>query len=445
MSYIIHSGNDIKEMLSVIGVPSLESLFDSIPKEYRLKEGELKLAEGLAEYEVKQAVVDISNKNTLYSNDKNFMGAGVYYHYIPSAVNHLASRAEFYTAYTPYQPEVSQGTLQGIFEFQTYMTRLTGLAVSNASMYDGATALAEAVLMSYRFKKQKLNKVLVPTNLHPEYIKVLKSWLEPFGLIFEFFEAETQINLMDFTKKSENLLCSILQSPNFYGYIEEQAKEFTSLTVAKGGVPIFVSLEPTSLALYKTPAELGFSIGVLEVQSFGNPVAFGGPYAGIITASDEFVRELPGRIVGETTDIEGNRAFVLTLATREQHIRREKATSNICSNQALVALRSCIYLSLLGASGLKDLATINYTNSKNLAKSLASLKGIKIDFNFDFYNEFTVAFSSETVLDKVIISLYKRGINAGYRINKTKLLVAVTELHTDTLKEYEACLRECIN
>jgi len=435
MSYIIHSKEDINKILNTIKVKDIETLFKSIPQEYKIKN--LNLDKALSEAELKDYITNISNKNIVYSDSKNFMGAGTYYHYIPSAVNHLSSRAEFYTAYTPYQPEVSQGTLQAIFEFQTYITRLTGLDLANASMYDAATGLAEAILMAFRYKKQKLNKVILPNNLHPEAVSVLKSWLEPYNLNLIFIDAQYEINEAELLDNLNDVLCLIIQNPNFYGYIETKARKLTKLVEEKGGVSIFYCLEPSSLALYKSPAELGFKIAVLELQSFGNTPSFGGPHAGVIACTNDFVRELPGRIVGETCDVANNKVYVLTLATREQHIRREKATSNICSNQALIALRSCIYLALMGASGLKNLARINYTNSKEFAKKLNAIDGLAVNLDADFYNEFLVSFSSKDFLDTVIANLKAKDINPGYRLNDNNILVAVTEcISSESIKEY---------
>ncbi|MCX6113002.1 MAG: aminomethyl-transferring glycine dehydrogenase subunit GcvPA, partial [Proteobacteria bacterium] len=292
-----------------------------------------------------------------------FMGAGVYYHFIPAVVNHIVSRSEFYTAYTPYQPEISQGTLQSIFEFQTMMCRITGMDVSNASMYDGATALAESVLVAYKYKREKKKSIIVPNNIHPEYIEVLKNYLTPFGIKIVLVSCDKntgEVDVNSIKNNSNDLLAVIVQSPNFYGIIESNASKIAALTKELDAVPISLVIETTSLGMFKSPRELGFDIAVLEIQSLGNPPAFGGPHCGVIASTKDYIRNLPGRIIGETKDVDGNRAFVLTLATREQHIRREKATSNICSNQALVALRTAVYLSVTGENGYKELARTNY-------------------------------------------------------------------------------------
>lgn len=432
MPYIPHTNDDVRSMLEVIGKKSIDDLFTSIPSKYRLKKDELKLAKGLSESEARTSVEGLAGSNKTYRPNKRFMGAGAYFHFIPSAINHITMRSEFYTAYTPYQPEISQGTLQAIFEFQTMMTRLTGLDVSNASMYDGATALAEAVLVAFHFKRDKKRSVIVPKNLHPEYMDVLKNYLSPFGMNIigvDFDHKNGSLNSEDVKKLiTPDTFAVVVQSPNFYGVIEKNAAEIARTAKENDAVPIMLTVEATSLGMFKPAGELGFDIAVLEIQSFGNPVAFGGPYAGVIVARKDFTRNLPGRIIGETKDVDGKRAFVLTLATREQHIRREKATSNICSNQALVALRSSIYLSLIGEEGLKELSKANYALS-NYAREELSKSGIKTIYDGVTYNEFAVKFSSVSVRDKVYNGLKAEGFLPGYKFGEDGLLITVTELN----------------
>jgi glycine dehydrogenase subunit 1 len=443
MPYTPHTQKDIDEMLKVIGASSVEELFKSIPKKHKLKSDDLNIKAGLSEYHAKNVLENLANKNKTYLLKNSFMGAGVYYHYIPSAVNHIAGRSEFYTAYTPYQPEVSQGTLQVIFEFQSMICSLTGMDVSNASMYDGATALAEAVLVAYRAKRGKFKKLLYPKTLHPEYLEVLKNYLLPFGI--ELVEVSCNektalIDINDLKAKTEGAFSAILQNPNFYGVVEEEANNFTNVLKQSGVFSIFLSIEPTSLAMYEAPGNLGFDIAVLEIQSFGNPVSFGGPHAGVIVSKKEFMRNLPGRIVGKTKDVEGKKAFVLTLATREQHIRREKATSNICSNQALVALRSTAYLALTGGKGLMDLAKLNYTLSHYFLDSIKDLNLLVYDA--DSYNEFVLDFKDKAKRDKVVLALKENNILPGYLLGNTKLIVAVTELNLkSTIDNYLKILR----
>lgn len=448
MPYIPHTKDDIKTMLQSIGKNSVEDLFNSIPAKYRLKKGALNIKEGLSEYDAKQKVEKLASDNVTYPANRCFLGAGAYYHFIPSVVNHIVSRSEFYTAYTPYQPEISQGTLQSIFEFQTMMCRLTGMDVSNASMYDGATALAESVLVAYKYKREKKKSVVVPSNIHPEYIEVLKNYLTPFGIkiILTPFDAKTgEVDINSIKNNSTDLLAVIVQSPNYYGVIESNASKIASLTKELDAVPINLVIETTSLGLFKSPRELGFDIAVLEIQSLGNPVAFGGPHCGVITATKDYIRNLPGRIIGETKDIEGNRAFVLTLATREQHIRREKATSNICSNQALVALRTAIYLSVTGENGYKELARTNYTLS-HYTKDQLEKSGAKIKYKGDFYNEFVVEFSSKELREKLYNGLKSSGFLPGYKIGDKDLLITVTEVNSKTsIDEYLATGRRYAN
>jgi len=395
----------------------------------------------MSEQKVSSVVKKISKQNKIYDLANCFIGGGAYYHYIPSAVNHMSMRSEFYTAYTPYQPEVSQGTLQAMYEFQTMICKLTGMDVANASMYDGATALVEAVLMAYRFKKEKSKKVFIQSTLNPDYKKVLSTWLNSFGIEFIELDAAKGTGCVTLgeleskierAKNDEDLLAVIIQTPNYDGVYEVYAEELTAYAKSKNIVTIFSAIDSTSLALFKSPSELGFDISVLELQSFGNYVNFGGPYAGVISTKDAFIRMMPGRIVGETVDVDGKKAYVLTLATREQHIRREKATSNICSNQALVALRSVIYLSLIGESGLKGLARVNYSNAVTLQTKLLKIKGIKAKHkDAVLYNEFMIEFNDKKTRDKIYSGLKKVGILPGIKINTKMLLVAVTEVNSE--------------
>ena len=432
MPYIPHTSEDITSMLNTVGKKSIDDLFTSIPSKYRLKKDELKLDKGLSECEARSAVEVLAGLNKIHQPNKRFIGAGAYFHFIPSAINHITMRSEFYTAYTPYQPEISQGTLQAVFEFQTMMTRLTGLDVSNASMYDGATALAESVLVAYHYKRDKKRALIVPKNLHPEYMDVLRNYLTPFGMdiVSVDFDHKTGSMSSSEVKKhiSSETFAVIVQSPNFYGVVEQDASEIAKIAKENDAVPIMLTVESTSLGMFKSAGELGFDIAVLEAQSFGNPVAFGGPHAGVIVCRKEFTRNMPGRIIGETKDIDGKRAFVLTLATREQHIRREKATSNICSNQALVALRSSIYLTLIGEDGLKELSRANYALSHYTQDALAKA-GVTAMFNGVFYNEFAVKFSSNTVRDKVYQGLKTEGFLPGFKLGEDGLLITVTELN----------------
>jgi len=448
MPYIPHTKEDIASMLKSIGAKSIDQLFESIPAKYRLKEDALDLTPGLSEIATRKKVENLAKTNILADYGKAFIGAGAYYHFIPSALNHIVTRSEFYTAYTPYQPEVSQGTLQAVFEFQTMMCRITGMDVSNASMYDAATGMAEAVLVAYKYKREKKDTVIVPESLHPEYLAVLNNYVSPFGLkiLKVKNDAKTgELDLADLKSKLKDALALVVQSPNFFGVIESKASEITKMASENDVVSICTVIESTSLGLFKSPGELGFDMAVLEIQSLGNPVAFGGPHAGVICAKKELLRFMPGRIIGETKDVDGNRAYVLTLATREQHIRREKATSNICSNQALVALRTAVYLSLIGEKGYKELANKNYENA-HYAKEALEKAGAVIKYNGIFYNEFIVELASKDLIDKVYAALKKAGFIPGYRLNEKQILITVTECQkSEDIDAYVENFRRVLN
>ncbi len=447
MPYIPHTGEDVRDMLGTIGKKSVEELFSSLPSRYRLKPEGLKLREGISESEARTEVEALAGSNRVVVGSKSFIGAGAYNHFIPSAVNHIVGRSEFYTAYTPYQPEISQGTLQAVFEFQTMMCRLTGLDVSNASMYDGATALAEAVLVAYHYKRDKKKSVVVPTNIHPEYTQVLKNYLSPFNINIVAVDHDPRTGALETeavkAKLNDDTFAVIVQTSNFFGIEEQNMVDIAKVAKDSDAVPIMLTIDPTRFAMYKPAGELGYDIAVLEVQSFGNPVAFGGPYAGVIVARKEYVRNMPGRIIGETKDVEGKRAFVLTLATREQHIRREKATSNICSNEALVALRTAVYLSLVGDEGLRDIAHTNFALA-HYAKDELIKAGAQQMFEGYFYNEFTIKFKSAEQRDKVYKELKSQGFIPGYKLGSDGLLIAVTEINDKkSIDEYVSVVGRC--
>lgn len=379
-------------MLREIGVKSAEDLFSDIPEEILLHRP-LKIPGPLSEMDLYEHAKSLSEENIHGDRAAYFLGAGAYFHWIPSVVSHLAGRSEFYTAYTPYQPEVSQGTLQAIFEFQTYISLLTRMEVANASMYDGASALAEAVLMAMRIKPGRKD-ILIPSTVHPEYREVVKTYLlaQDADIIDLPFTNDFQTDWEDMDQRiSEKTCCLVIQNPNFFGTIENlQALQRTSEKVhEKGGLMIVTVIEPISLGILIPPGEYGADIVVGEGQSLGNPVSFGGPFLGIFATKNAFVRKMPGRLVGQTTDSRGEKGYVLTLATREQHIRREKATSNICTNQSLCALRASIYLSILGKKGVRELALINMKNANYARERIGSIKGFKIQ-KVPIFNEFVV-------------------------------------------------------
>jgi glycine dehydrogenase subunit 1 len=431
MSYVPNTEHDRIEMLKKIGVESFEDLIRGIPDSVRLKE-ELKLPQPLSELELSKLLSDLSRGNKDTSGIISFLGGGAYDHFIPAVVDHIISRSEFYTAYTPYQAEVSQGTLQTIYEFQSLICELTGMDVANASMYDGATAVAEAALLAHA--ETGRNQILAAGSLNPSYKEVLSTYCRSLRLKVKTLSLHEGLVDPEAVEKSlsEEVACVILQSPNFFGSIEN-VDQIEPLTHSVGALLILAG-DPISLGILKTPGEYNADIAVGEGQAMGNYPSFGGPYLGYFACKRNLIRRMPGRIVGATTDTEGKRGFVLTLQTREQHIRREKATSNICTNQALCALASCVYLSLLGKSGIKKVAELCLQKSHYACDQITKIEGFKKRFGAPFFKEFVV----ETPLPpkRMIRSLVKRNLFAGIdlaqfdRKLKNCLLVCVTEKRT---------------
>ena len=426
--YIPNTDLERKKMLESIGINSVEELFSDIPENVKLNR-RLNLNEPMSELEVSKEIKDISNKNLNNEDLVCFLGAGSYDHYIPSVVNHITSRSEFYTAYTPYQPEISQGTLQVIFEYQTMIAELTGMEVSNASMYDGATACAEAAMVSMASTKRK--NVVVSKTVNPEIRKVLETYMRFHGgevIEVDFRDGETDIESLN-KSVDKNTACVIVQSPNFFGVVEDLT-EVEKITHANKAL-LVMNVDPISLGVLKTPGEIGADIAVGEGQSLGNAMNFGGPYLGFMASTSKLMRKLPGRIIGQTEDLDGNRAFVLTLQAREQHIRREKATSNICSNQALNALAATVYMSVMGKDGIKEVAKQCMKKSNYAYNELIKSGKCKPVFNKPFFKEFAV----ESVVDsnKVNNKLLNEGILGGYSLEKdypqlkNSLLICVTE------------------
>ena len=395
--------NDRKEMLESISKSNIEELFSKIPKKARLEK--LNLHQALNEMQTQKYIKELANKNK--SDYTYFIGAGTYNKFIPAAVSQIAERYEFLTAYTPYQPEIAQGTLQVMYEFQTMICRLTGMDVSNASVYDGATAAAEAVIMAKRISKK--NKVLISDTINPEYIKVIQTYAWANEIELEMFD-EIPENTTDFAG-------ILVQNPNFYGEIKEINKPEDTLLI--------VITDLSSLGLLKPPSEYGADIVVGDIQTLGIPMSFGGPHAGFMACREKFMRQLPGRLAGKTLDAKGEQAFTLTIQTREQHIKREKATSNICSNQALIALCSTVYLSLLGEKGFKQASFLSSKNAHELAKRLQN-KGIKV-LSKDFYNEFLIEVE---YADKLLDKLKENNIIGGYKVDEKTILVCTTEMNT---------------
>ncbi|MFQ5585439.1 MAG: aminomethyl-transferring glycine dehydrogenase subunit GcvPA [Thermodesulfobacteriota bacterium] len=434
MPYLPHTERDIKEMLDAVGVGSLDELFEQIPPSLRMA-GPLNLPKGLAESELVGELTRLAGMNASTDEYASFLGAGSYHHYIPSVVRHITSRSEFSTSYTPYQPEVSQGTLQAIFEYQTLMCQLTGMEVSNASMYDGASATAEAVLMAARATRR--SRIVMSSALHPEYRETVATFLsnQEAELSEAPYCAETGSTLPDAVAAhlGEEPTCLVIQQPNFFGAVEGIGP-LAEAVHAKGGLLIVVVTEPVSLGLLTPPGALGADIVVGEGQAFGNATAFGGPALGFFATKEKYVRQMPGRIVGETTDGEGRRSFCLTLSTREQHIRREKATSNICTNEGLCALAATIFLSAYGKMGLMKLARLNLSKAHYLKNALSGREGIKVAFSAPTFNEFVIELLTDP--EALLKRLLQRGIIGGIPLRRfypelsRHLLVCATEINS---------------
>jgi len=432
MPFIPHTQEEINEMLSVIGAKSLSDLYDSVPDALRMKR-ELDLPEPISEQDLLAELKSIGKKNLATDKALSFLGAGIYPHFTPSAVNDLAFRGEFLTPYTPYQPEISQGTLQVTFEFQSLMSRIFEMDISNASTYDLSTSVAEAALMALRIHKKK-KKIIVCEGMHPEYREVLKTVLTPTNIeIVTLPHLNGKLNV----KALKENLCDqtaacIVQYPNFFG-IAENLEEASKLTHDADALFITATAEPFALGLLRTPGSFEADIAVGEGNSFGLPTRFGGPALGVFTASEKYLRQMPGRIVGENLDAQGRKGYVLTLSTREQHIRREKATSNICSNHQHCATIATIYLSLIGKHGFSSLARINAAKAQYAAQKLSSISGVKLQFEGNFFNEFVLELPKRA--QDVLDALVKENIHAGVSLErwfpqcKNSLLLAFTEVH----------------
>ena len=426
--YIANSKDDEKLMLKTIGLLKVEELFENIPKSIRLNSG-LNIDDSKSELQVSKKINGIAKKNKDINDLVCFLGAGAYDHYIPSIIKHITGRSEFYTSYTPYQPEISQGTLQALFEYQTMICNLTGLQVSNASMYDGATACAEAAMMAMSATKRK--SIVVSKTVHPQTRKILATYLKYHEV--ELIEVDMLDGVTDIEKLravvNNNTAGVIVSNPNFFGIIEDlsQVEKITHENKAL----LIMDVNPISLAILKTPGEIGADIVVGEGQSLGNSLNFGGPYLGFMATTTKLMRKIPGRIVGETIDVDGKRAYVLTLQAREQHIRRQKANSNICSNQSLNALAATIYLTTLGKEGLKEVATQCINKSHYAFKELTKSGKYTAVFDKPFFMEFVLKSNME--VSKVNEELLNQGILGGLNLEafnekeKNQVLICVTE------------------
>ena len=421
-SYVPSTLQERQEMLESIGLSSIDQLFSHIPDELKLK-GELNLPSGMSELEVSSAMKKIAAKNVVFGSI--FRGAGAYDHYIPSIVKSVTGKEEFLTAYTPYQAEISQGVLQSIFEYQTMICELTGMDVSNASVYDGATAAAEAVNMCCE-RSRKV--VFCSAAAHPDTIAVVKTYCWAAGhelVLLPVKDGKTDLDAMASQLDKKTSACLYLQSPNFFGQLEEMEK--AAEMIHSVGAKLIAGCNPIALGLLKTPAEQGADIAVGEGQPLGMPLSFGGPYLSFMAATQAMMRKLPGRIVGETVDVDGKRAFVLTLQAREQHIRREKASSNICSNQALCALTASVYLATVGPDGLKQAASLCYQKAHYLAQQLCSIPGVSLRYSGTFFHEFV---TDQKDSDKLLSALEQQGILGGYPLADGGILWCATEKNT---------------
>jgi glycine dehydrogenase subunit 1 len=447
MRYLPLSTADRGEMLAKIGVSSVDELFRDVPEAARLK-GPVDLPYHQGELEVERALSRMAAKNMAAGSVPFFLGAGAYRHHVPATVDHLIQRGEFLTSYTPYQPEVSQGTLQYLFEFQTMVAELTGMEVANASMYDGSTATAEAVLMAQRVTRRK--KAILSGGLHPQYLDVVKTTTSFTGdVIVENPPAwagpDDLIGQID-----KDTACVVVQNPSFYGHVAD-LRPLAKAAEAAGALLIVVVTEVVSLGAMMSPGEMGADIVVCEGQSIGNGLNFGGPYLGLFATRQKYVRQMPGRLCGETVDATGKRGFVLTLSTREQHIRREKATSNICTNSGLCALAFTIHMALLGEAGLKRLARLNHAAACKLSDKLAAVPGVEV-VNNSFFNEFTVKLSKPA--GAVVEALAARRILGGLAVSRllpkakaaeNLLLVAATETSSESdMDQFVAALSEVL-
>ncbi len=433
--FIPHTPADRQAMLKKIGVESLEDLFQVVPEKVRFPE--LRLPPAASEMEALDEMQGLSNANETARDLISFLGAGAYNHYIPAAVDAIIRRGEFLTAYTPYQPEISQGTLQAIYEYQSLIAALTGMEVANASHYDGATAVAEAVNMAYANFRGKRCKVVLSPALHPQYRQVVRTYNEGAQMTIAGDEPDADLSagpeallpLID-----QDTAVVVVQYPDFFGRIYD----YTALAQAahQAGALLAVSANPIALGLLTPPGEFGADIVTGEGQPLGIPLSFGGPYLGFFATRKEYVRKMAGRLVGETADNRGHIAYVLTLTAREQHIRREKATSNICTNQGLMALASTVYMSLLGKNGLRQVAELCFHKAHYAAERLAALPGFSLEFNGPFFHEFVVCLPEGLDVDDVNAELLDHGILGGYNLEKEypelrhRMLIAVTEMNT---------------
>lgn len=429
--YLPHTESEREAMLATIGVKQLDDLFNNVPSDKRFPK--LILPSAITEMEVSSEIQDLAWANNTTREMACFLGAGAYNHYVPAAVDSILRRGEFYTAYTPYQPEISQGTLQSIFDYQSLITALTGMEVSNASHYDGATAAAEAVTLADAHFRGKRTKIILSPSLHPQYRHTIHTYHQGTGLNFVGEDEEITASPDSLTALLDNNTALVyVQYPDFLGRIYNLSKLANS--VHEAGALLAVSINPIALGMLTPPGEFGADIVTGEGQPLGIPLSYGGPYLGLFTTRKEFVRKMAGRLVGETTDVHGQRAYVLTLTAREQHIRREKATSNICTNQGIMTLAAAIYMSLLGKHGLRQVSELCYHKAHYAAHQIEKVAGYKLWSNTPFFHEFVVRCNKP--VDEINAHLLDHNILGGYDLEldypslKNHMLIAVTEMNT---------------
>ncbi len=451
MSYVLNTPADQQAMLDRIGVESIEQLFESIPPALRLKRP-LNVPPPLTEIELQQHLTELARADVSAADAVCFLGGGSYDHFIPAVVDAVAGRSEYYTAYTPYQAEASQGSLQAFFEYQTLLCQLTGMDVANASLYDGGSAVAEAVIMASAITPKR-HTVLIPESVHPEYRLTLQTYAADLDVKVRTLPTPAGFLDPDDLKRAidDDTLCVIVQHPNFFGCLEE-VEAVAAAAQAKGALFV-VSFDPISLGLLKRPGQYGADIAIAEGQALGNPMSYGGPYLGILACREQYTRKLPGRLVGQTVDRRGKRCWVLTLQTREQHIRREKATSNICTNQGLMALKAAVYLTALGPQGLKETAELCVRKAHYAAEQLAQVSGVALRYRRPFFKEFTLRVPGD--VPALLSGLLQAGYHAGLPLGRWYpaladcVSVAVTEKRTRAeidglVNAYASCLQHSL-
>ena len=432
MPFLPDNLDDRRNMLATIGVSSIADLFEDVPAAHRFPD--LKLPQAASEMEILDELNSLAAKNKSIGAYSNFMGAGAYHHFVPSVIPFLTGRSEFSTAYTPYQPEVSQGTLQAIFEYQSLVAELLGMVVVNASHYDGATAMAEAAIMAVNVSNGKRKKIIISSSIHPQYRQTLRTYMPGDDIKITGDEDLERSDLSYLkTKLDSDAACLIVQNPTFFGELLDVAG-LAEAVHAAGALLVVVANPVISLGLLQPPGQYGADIVVAEGQPLGAGLNFGGPYLGIFAAREKYMRKMPGRLIGKTNDTQGRTGYVLTLSTREQHIRREKATSNICSNESLVALTAAMYLSYMGRQGLREVAILCYHKAHFAASEIGRLQGYRVLASRPFFNEFVVQCPKPVA--EINAALLKKGILGGYDLEKdypsakNQMLVCVTEMNT---------------